>query len=277
MPPDARARSAWHDACRSGPSRHSPAMSTRSSPPITCPASRTSARASAGAPRTAARSGAGARRRRVRAHPLHGHRAGHEGFRLLRARRRSATAPSPCCRTKGSPPRRRSRTGWPRRSSIALSMDIIFASGNGLGRVDDDWFRYAPDASLYGEPIRVVPVGRTALLEGVHHGARALRRRRRRPSAASSGTDARLGAPHPSLLDASAGAVQPRDPVPLHLFGRRRLPAIRPPRGPAAARAPDAGGIPRRSPSAAARCCRASNTSSTSCCAATRILVSPAV
>jgi len=42
--------------------------------------------------------------------------------------------------------------------SIALSMDIIFASGNGLGRVDDDWFRYAPDASLYGEPIRVVPV-----------------------------------------------------------------------------------------------------------------------
>jgi hypothetical protein len=38
-----------------------------------------------------------------------------------------------------------------------LSIDIIFASGNGLGRVDDDWFQYAREATLYGELIRVTP------------------------------------------------------------------------------------------------------------------------
>jgi hypothetical protein len=38
-----------------------------------------------------------------------------------------------------------------------VSLDIIFASGNGLGRVNDDWFRYARDGSLYGERIRIVP------------------------------------------------------------------------------------------------------------------------
>jgi hypothetical protein len=39
----------------------------------------------------------------------------------------------------------------------SLSIDIIFASGNGLGRVDADWFQYARDATLYGEPVRVAP------------------------------------------------------------------------------------------------------------------------
>jgi len=39
----------------------------------------------------------------------------------------------------------------------ALSIDIIFASGNGLGRVDDDWFQYASDANLYGERVKIVP------------------------------------------------------------------------------------------------------------------------
>lgn len=39
----------------------------------------------------------------------------------------------------------------------SLAIDIIFASGNGLGRVDADWFQYARDATLYGEPVRVVP------------------------------------------------------------------------------------------------------------------------
>ena len=29
----------------------------------------------------------------------------------------------------------------------SLSIDIIFASGNGLGRVDADWFQYARDAT----------------------------------------------------------------------------------------------------------------------------------
>jgi hypothetical protein len=35
--------------------------------------------------------------------------------------------------------------------------DIIFASGNGLNRVGDDWFQYARDASLYGELVRIMP------------------------------------------------------------------------------------------------------------------------
>ena len=39
----------------------------------------------------------------------------------------------------------------------SLVIDIIFASGNGLGRVDDDWFQYARDATLYGELIRLAP------------------------------------------------------------------------------------------------------------------------
>jgi Uncharacterised nucleotidyltransferase len=39
----------------------------------------------------------------------------------------------------------------------SLAIDIIFASGNGLGRVDDDWFQYARDATLYGERVRVTP------------------------------------------------------------------------------------------------------------------------
>jgi hypothetical protein len=36
-------------------------------------------------------------------------------------------------------------------------MDVIFASGNGLARVDDEWFQYAGDTSLYGVPVLVVP------------------------------------------------------------------------------------------------------------------------
>jgi hypothetical protein len=39
----------------------------------------------------------------------------------------------------------------------SLAIDIIFASGNGLGRVNDDWFQYARDATLYGELVRVTP------------------------------------------------------------------------------------------------------------------------
>lgn len=39
----------------------------------------------------------------------------------------------------------------------SLSFDIIFASGNGLCRVDDDWFQYARDATLYGELVHVAP------------------------------------------------------------------------------------------------------------------------
>jgi hypothetical protein len=36
-------------------------------------------------------------------------------------------------------------------------MDIIFSSGNGVARVDDDWFTYAVDAELFGVPVRLCP------------------------------------------------------------------------------------------------------------------------
>jgi hypothetical protein len=39
----------------------------------------------------------------------------------------------------------------------SLEMDIIFASGNGLGGADDEWFQYARDSRLYGEAIKLVP------------------------------------------------------------------------------------------------------------------------
>jgi Nucleotidyl transferase of unknown function (DUF2204) len=36
-------------------------------------------------------------------------------------------------------------------------VDIIFRSGNGLGRVDDAWFRYARDATIFGLKVKIVP------------------------------------------------------------------------------------------------------------------------
>jgi hypothetical protein len=36
-------------------------------------------------------------------------------------------------------------------------VDVIFSSGNGVARVDDEWFQYASDTSLYGVPVGVVP------------------------------------------------------------------------------------------------------------------------
>ena len=39
-----------------------------------------------------------------------------------------------------------------------LSMDLIFSSGNGVARVDADWFRYAADVVLYGIPVKLSPI-----------------------------------------------------------------------------------------------------------------------
>jgi Uncharacterised nucleotidyltransferase len=49
-------------------------------------------------------------------------------------------------------------THWLAKARLeSLSMDIIFASGNGTGGADDEWFQYARDSRLYGEPIRLMP------------------------------------------------------------------------------------------------------------------------
>jgi hypothetical protein len=39
----------------------------------------------------------------------------------------------------------------------SLKIDIIFASGNGLGMVDDEWFQYARESRLYGEAVKLMP------------------------------------------------------------------------------------------------------------------------
>jgi hypothetical protein len=37
-------------------------------------------------------------------------------------------------------------------------MDLIFSSGNGIARVDAEWFRHAADAVLYGIPVKLSPI-----------------------------------------------------------------------------------------------------------------------
>jgi hypothetical protein len=37
-------------------------------------------------------------------------------------------------------------------------VDVIFSSGNGVVRVDDAWFTYAPTGEVLGEPVRLCPV-----------------------------------------------------------------------------------------------------------------------
>lgn len=39
-----------------------------------------------------------------------------------------------------------------------LAMDLIFSSGNGVARVDADWFRFAAEVPLYGIPVKLSPI-----------------------------------------------------------------------------------------------------------------------
>jgi hypothetical protein len=55
-------------------------------------------------------------------------------------------------------------------------MDVIFASGNGIARVDDLWFEHAPKTQPARHHRPVVARRRDHLVEGVHSGARAIRR-----------------------------------------------------------------------------------------------------
>ena len=60
------------------------------------------------------------------------------------------------------------------------SIDVIYSSGNGVAAVDDDWFEHAVPATVLGVRVRPEPARGDDLVQGVRHGARALRRRRRR-------------------------------------------------------------------------------------------------
>lgn len=37
-------------------------------------------------------------------------------------------------------------------------VDLVFSSGNGIGRVDDDWFANAKEADVLGMPVKIAPV-----------------------------------------------------------------------------------------------------------------------
>ncbi|MBA2355003.1 MAG: nucleotidyltransferase [Acidobacteria bacterium] len=39
-----------------------------------------------------------------------------------------------------------------------LAMDVIFSSGNGVARVDADWFTHAAEVVLYGIPVKLTPI-----------------------------------------------------------------------------------------------------------------------
>ena len=36
-------------------------------------------------------------------------------------------------------------------------VDVIFSSGNGVAAVDDDWFRYSVEATVFDHPVRLIP------------------------------------------------------------------------------------------------------------------------
>ena len=37
-------------------------------------------------------------------------------------------------------------------------VDLVFSSGNGVGRVDDDWFTHALEAEVLGMPVKIAPI-----------------------------------------------------------------------------------------------------------------------
>ncbi len=42
--------------------------------------------------------------------------------------------------------------------SAGASVDLIFSGGNGLSAVDDDWFAFAPEATVLGMTVKISPV-----------------------------------------------------------------------------------------------------------------------
>jgi hypothetical protein len=63
-------------------------------------------------------------------------------------------------------------------------IDIIFSSGNGLCRVDQEWFDHAIKGEIFRPSGAFLRSRRGDLVQGIHHGTRALRWRRHRALAA---------------------------------------------------------------------------------------------
>ena len=60
-------------------------------------------------------------------------------------------------------------------------IDVIFSSGNGVAVVDDGWFEHATEREVARRPGAGGPAGGERLVQGLRHGAGAVRRRGRRP------------------------------------------------------------------------------------------------
>ena len=101
-------------------------------------------------------------------------------------------------------------------------IDLIFSSGNAVAQVDDLWF-YARGtrarARRAGPP---VPSRGDDLVQGVHHGARAIRRRRCRAPDSRVRTGARLAPPAGTVRAAVESPPEPSDPLRVHLPERAR-------------------------------------------------------
>ena len=99
-------------------------------------------------------------------------------------------------------------------------IDVIFNSGNGLCRVDDEWFEHALDNVVLDVPVQDLPGRGDDLAEVVHPGARPLRQRRRGTLAAILRSTARLDAACAAIWPALARALRAFDSVWIHLPGR---------------------------------------------------------
>ena len=104
-----------------------------------------------------------------------------------------------------------SPTGWARRRQGDDFVDVIFSSGNGVARVDDLWFEHAVEEEVLGMPCQAGAGRGDDLVQVLHHGARALRRRRRGPRPPRPRRRARLGPPAPPLraTTAAGGCCSP--------------------------------------------------------------------
>ena len=156
-------------------------------------------------------------RRRLRVLALFARAARHQGHRRVRQARGLPAGARGVRATRLSRPRCRFRTGSERSTRGEHFMDVIFNSGNGVARVDDLWFDHAPRTNVLGRHRAAVAGRGDDLVEGVHPGARALRRRRRAAPAARNRSVARLAASADALRRLLARAAQPPDPVRVRL------------------------------------------------------------
>ena len=160
-------------------------------------------------------------RGRLRLHPPGGNRPLDQGSRPFRPARRRA------------PPARGLRGGR-LRGRLVFShwlakirspdgfIDVIFSSGNGIAVVDDGWFEHATRAQGAGVRVQDRPGGGEPLVQGVRHGAGAVRRRRRCPHHPGARRQARLEAAARAVRPPLAGAAGAPDPVRIHLSHRAR-------------------------------------------------------